>query len=131
MIGHINETQTTIAAAVEEQNQTTGDIIERMSQAAAGAEEIATTIHGVASAATETSQGVEQARAAVAELASLADDLAHTAARFQVEPHEVDDAMAPGTAARPLLTEGSAPRTARRPRRPSLAASASMPQRGP
>src|SRR3990172_6269714 len=44
VIGHISDTQTTIAAAVEEQNQTTGDIIERMSQAAAGAEEIAVTI---------------------------------------------------------------------------------------
>ena len=105
VIGQINETQTTIAAAVEEQNQTTGDVIERMSQAAAGAEEIATTIHGVASAATETSQGVEQARAAVAELAGLAEELANTAARFQVETHDVDDDVAPGTAARPLLTE--------------------------
>ena len=98
VIGHINDTQTTIAAAVEEQNQTTGDIIERMSQAAAGAEEIATTIRGVASAATETSHGVEEARTAVAELAGLADDLAHTVARFQVEEHGPHDEHSPGAA---------------------------------
>ena len=104
VIGHINDTQTTIAAAVEEQNQTTGDIIERMSQAADGAEEIATTIRGVASAATETSQGVEEARAAVAELAGLADELAHTAARFQVERHDIDGGPTAGTAS-PSLEE--------------------------
>ena len=99
VIGHINDTQTTIAAAVEEQNQTTGDIIERMSQAAAGAEEIATTIRGVASAATETSHGVDETRTAVAELASLADDLAHTVSRFQVETHDADHAGGPNGAA--------------------------------
>lgn len=113
VIGHISDTQTTIAAAVEEQNQTTGDIIERMSQAAAGAEEIAVTIRGVASAATETSHGVEEARTAAAELATLADDLAHTVARFQVGEHRDADATPPTASAGSELDElaahGAAP----------------------
>ena len=102
---------------MEEQNQTTGDIIERMSQAAAGAEEIATTIQGVASAATETSHGVEEARSAVAELASLADDLAHTAARFQVETdraerHAAASGGAEETSLEALAAQGATPATA-------------------
>ena len=115
VIGQINDTQTTIAAAVEEQNQTTGDIIERMSQAAAGAEEIATTIRGVASAANETSRGVEEARGAVAELASLADDLAHTAARFQVVGETNDTGptgSAEETSLETLAAHGATPATA-------------------
>ncbi len=88
VIGRINDTQTTIAAAVEEQSQTTGEIIDRMSQAAAGAEEIATTIRGVAAAAAETSHGVEEARAAAAELATLADGLAQAVSRFRFETDE-------------------------------------------
>jgi methyl-accepting chemotaxis protein len=117
VIRHINDTQTTIAAAVEEQNQTTGDIIERMSQAAAGAEEIATTIRGVASAATETSHGVDETRTAVAELASLADDLAHTVARFQVEAGDAHDAgigggATEGMSLEELAAQGATPATA-------------------
>ena len=90
MVGHISDTQTTIAAAVDEQQQMTGDITERMAQAASGAEEIAATIRGVASATTETSQGVDGARTAAAGLAELADELARTVARFTLEPSDVD-----------------------------------------
>ena len=116
---------------MEEQNQTTGDIIERMSQAAAGAEEIATTIRGVASAATETSHGVEEARTAVAELASLADDLAHTVARFQVETGDTNDAGGSGGAAEETSLEELAAHGATPRHPPSGRASASMPVRGP
>src|SRR4029079_14235663 len=85
VVGHISDTQTTIAAAVDEQQQMTGDITDRMAQAASGAEEISTTIRGVASATTETSQGVEGARTAAARLAPLADDLGPTVARVRLE----------------------------------------------
>ena len=85
IVGHLSDTQTTIAAAVEEQDQMTGEIIGRMSKAASSAEEIAETIRRVASATTETSHGVEGARTAATELAGLADQLARTVARFRVD----------------------------------------------
>ena len=85
IVDHLSDTQTTISAAVEEQDQMTGEILGRMSQAAAGAEEIAETIRSVASATTETAQGVDGARDAAAELAALADELATTVARFRVD----------------------------------------------
>ena len=94
IVDHLSETQTTIAAAVEEQDQMTGEIIGRMSKAASGAEEIADTIRRVASATTETSRGVEGARTAAAELAGLAEELAHTVARFRVDRD--DDPAPPG-----------------------------------
>ena len=94
IVDHLSGTQTTIAVAVEQQDQMTGEIIGRMSQAASGAEEIAETIRGVASATTETSHGVDGARNAAAELAALADELARTIARFRVERN--DDAPPSG-----------------------------------
>jgi methyl-accepting chemotaxis protein len=93
IVGHLSDTQTTIAAAVEEQDHMTGSIIDRMSQAAAGAEEIAVTIRGVASATTETSRGVDGAREAAAALANLAEELARTVARFQVDRVDHDASL--------------------------------------
>ncbi len=113
VVEHISDTQTTIAAAVEQQNSTTGDIIDRMAQAASGAEEIASTIGGVASAAAETSHGVEDARSAATALAALADDLAHTVARFHTETRGADEtggsAAMGATDVDTLLANGASP----------------------
>lgn len=85
IVDHLSDTQTTIAAAVEEQDQMTGEILQRMSQAASSAERIAETIRAVASATSETSHGVDGARTAASELATLADELARTVGWFRVE----------------------------------------------
>jgi two-component system chemotaxis response regulator CheY len=57
IIGQINEIQTTIAGAVEEQTATTNEMSRNISEGARGTNEIATSITGVAKAAQETSAG--------------------------------------------------------------------------
>jgi len=72
IIVQINDTQTTIAGAVEEQTATTTEITRNVSGAAQGGTEIAQNIAGVAKAAQETSSGAANAQQAVAELARMA-----------------------------------------------------------
>jgi methyl-accepting chemotaxis protein len=75
VIGTINESQLTIASAVEEQTATTMDMSRNVAQAANGATEIAQNIGGVADAASSTTQAVTQSRNATDELARMASDL--------------------------------------------------------
>jgi methyl-accepting chemotaxis protein len=82
VIGTINESQLTIASAVEEQTATTMDMSRNVAQAANGASEIAQNIGGVAGAASSTTQAVAQARTATDELARMAADLRSRVASF-------------------------------------------------
>ncbi|MEV1289211.1 methyl-accepting chemotaxis protein [Micromonospora sp. NPDC049679] len=75
VIGQINDRQTTIASAVEEQSVTTSDVSRTVSEASVGTSEIARTISGVASAAQSTSAGVLQAQTAASELSRMSGDL--------------------------------------------------------
>jgi methyl-accepting chemotaxis protein len=75
VIGTINESQLTIASAVEEQTATTMDMSRNVTQAATGTSEIALNIGGVASAAASTTEAVAQARTATDEIARMATDL--------------------------------------------------------
>ena len=75
VIGTIDDFQTTIASAVEEQTATTSEMSRSVSEAAAGTDEIAVNIHGVADAAGTTTQAVSQSHQAVSELAELATAL--------------------------------------------------------
>jgi methyl-accepting chemotaxis protein len=78
----INDFQTTIASAVEEQTATTNEMTRNVTEAATGAGGIAANITGVASAAQTTTHVVGQTSDAVAELARMAADLRQQAARF-------------------------------------------------
>jgi methyl-accepting chemotaxis protein len=75
VIGQINEYQTTIASAVEEQTATTNEMSRSVADAAASSGEIASTISGVAIASQTASAGVEDAKRAAAELARMGTEL--------------------------------------------------------
>ncbi len=75
IINRINEIQTAIAAAVEEQTATTNEIGRSVGIASKGADEIAENISGVAKAAEDTARGATDINKASAELAHMATDL--------------------------------------------------------
>ena len=83
IIGSINDFAMTIAAAVEEQTTTTGEISRNVAEAATGAGEIAANIAGVASAADVTTQGINENRHAVAALAHMSTELKAMVGRFR------------------------------------------------
>ncbi len=83
VIGTIDDYQTTIASAVEEQTATTGEMSRSVSEAASGTGEIALNITGVALAAGSTTQAVAQSHQAVEELARLASGLETQLATFR------------------------------------------------
>jgi len=84
IIKQINEYQSTIASAVEEQSATTNEIDRNVSEAAGGSSEIARNIAGVAEAARHTSQGTADTQKASAELTRMASELQRMVARFTV-----------------------------------------------
>jgi methyl-accepting chemotaxis protein len=83
VIQQINDLQTTIASAVEEQTATTNEISRNIAQAATGSGEIAANITAVATAADSTRAGVEEARTAAADLARMSSDLQKLVMQFQ------------------------------------------------
>jgi methyl-accepting chemotaxis protein len=83
IIGRIDDFQTTIASAVEEQSATTAEMNRSVSEAATGSGAIATTIGGVAAAAAMTTEGVGQTRLAAGELARMSSELQVLVERFR------------------------------------------------
>ncbi len=75
VIGKINDYQTTIAAAVEEQTATTNEMARNVSEAATGSQEIAANVVGVATAAEATTVGVAESQRAAADLARMSSEL--------------------------------------------------------
>ena len=75
IINQINDLQTAIAGAVEEQTATTNEITRNVADAARGSSEIAQNISGVAEAAQTTSEGASNAEGASSELARMAAEL--------------------------------------------------------
>jgi methyl-accepting chemotaxis protein len=84
IIEEVNNYQTTIASAVEEQSATTSEMARNVSEAAGGATSIAGNIEYVASAAQSSSAGIGEAQRAANELAQLAGDLRELVSRFQI-----------------------------------------------
>ncbi|SDO02464.1 methyl-accepting chemotaxis protein [Geodermatophilus sp. DSM 45219] len=82
VIGKINDYQTTIASAVEEQTATTSEMSRSVSEAAAGSGQIAENIGGVSTAAESTTQALTQTRTAVDELSRMAAELRTSVSRF-------------------------------------------------
>jgi methyl-accepting chemotaxis protein len=84
VIGRINDFQTTIASAVEEQTATTSEMNRNVSEASAGSENIAVNIAGVAEAARSTSASVTESQRAAVELAEVSSRLQGLTAQFRV-----------------------------------------------
>ena len=83
IVGRINDAQTTIAAAVEEQTATTNEMARNVSEVAAGAGEIARTIGSVALAAEEVTSGAGQTAQASEELSRMAGEFTALVGRFR------------------------------------------------
>ena len=85
IIAQINDIQTTIASAVEEQTATTAEIGRNVTEAAKGSAEIAQNIAGVAQAAQSTSSGATETQASAGELSRMASELQRLVSQFKVE----------------------------------------------
>ncbi|MBS42954.1 MAG: hypothetical protein CMH83_07330 [Nocardioides sp.] len=83
VIGRINDIQTTIASAVEEQTASTNEIARSVTEAAGGANGIADDVSQVASAADETRQGTQNTLQSATELAAMAAELKALVGRFR------------------------------------------------
>ena len=84
VIGRINDIQTTIASAVEEQTATTNEIARSVTEAAGGANGIADDITQVSSAADDTRQGAQNTLQSATELATMASELKTLVGKFTV-----------------------------------------------
>ncbi len=84
IIARINDHQTTIASAVEEQTATTTEMSRNVAQAASGSGTIAANIDGVADAAAAMTDAVAESREAAEQLSLVSDELVSLAAQFRV-----------------------------------------------
>jgi methyl-accepting chemotaxis protein len=82
IINQINDIQTTIAGAVEEQTATTNEMSRNVSESAVGTNEISSNITGVAQAAQDTSAGASKALKAAQALSEMAADLESLVGNF-------------------------------------------------
>ncbi len=85
IIQQINDIQTVVAAAVEEQAATTNEIGRSVTEAAQGSGEIARNITGVAESARTTTQGANETHRAAEQLARLSSELLEFVGRFRLE----------------------------------------------
>jgi methyl-accepting chemotaxis protein len=83
IINQINDIQTAIAGAVEEQTATTNEISRNVTDAARGSSEIAQNITGVARAAQNTSTGANDTERAATELSRMASELQRLVTQYQ------------------------------------------------
>jgi methyl-accepting chemotaxis protein len=83
VIGRINDFQTTIASAVEEQTATTQDINRGVSVAASGTGQIAANIDGVATAAQTSAAAAGETRGSADELSRTSDQLNRLISAFK------------------------------------------------
>ncbi len=84
IIARINDFQTTIASAVEEQTVTTNEMSRNVSEAAEAGSRVADTINAVASSVRETTSGVAEADRAATDLAGMSGDLRRIVDRFKL-----------------------------------------------
>ena len=82
IIARINEFQTTIASAVEEQTVTTNEMSRNVNEAADAGARVADTIGAVATSVRQTTDGVAEADRAAAHLAGMSGDLRRIVDRF-------------------------------------------------
>jgi methyl-accepting chemotaxis protein len=83
IIHRINDTQTAVAAAVEQQAASTNEMSRSVAEGAGGVNEIARSVGTVAKAADETARGASQTQRAAAELREVAGHLQTLVDRFR------------------------------------------------
>jgi methyl-accepting chemotaxis protein len=83
IIARINDTQTTIASAVEEQTATTNEMSRNVAEAASGSTDIAENITNVARSANDTRAAASSTSQAADGLARMASDMQELIAQFQ------------------------------------------------
>lgn len=83
VIGQINDLQTAIAGAVEEQTATTREIARNLQEAAQGSASVATGVADMARSAQATSAGAGEFEQSTQRLAKLGSELESTCARFR------------------------------------------------
>ena len=88
IINQINDIQTTIATAVEQQTATTGEMSRSIAEAATGSSEIAQNIAGVAQVAESTTAGANDSQNAATELSRMASELQALVGKFRIEQDE-------------------------------------------
>jgi len=84
IIGRLNEYQTTIASAVEEQTATTSEMTRNITQAATGSERIAANIGEISDAAEATAAGVEDTLGAARDLSGMSGQLRRLVGGFRI-----------------------------------------------
>ncbi|PWJ56227.1 methyl-accepting chemotaxis protein [Quadrisphaera granulorum] len=84
VISRINDHQTTIAAAVEEQSATSQEMTRNVADAASGSQEIAANVSSLAAGAADSRSRATEARDASSELAALGSRLQAAVAGFTV-----------------------------------------------
>ena len=82
IIAQINDTQSTIASAVEEQTATTNEMGRNVTEAATGSNDIAENITGVARSASDTTAAASSTSQAADELARMASHLQQLVGQF-------------------------------------------------
>jgi methyl-accepting chemotaxis protein len=83
IVAQINDSQLTIASAVEEQTATTAEMSRSITVAAGGVDTIAKSVFEVARAAEQTASGVADTQSRIHELSDMADALNHLVAHFR------------------------------------------------
>ena len=83
VVAEINDTQLTIASAIEEQTATTNEMSRHVTETAVGAGAIATSILGVATTARSTDDTARRTRDTADELAGASTDLQRLVAQFR------------------------------------------------
>ncbi|MEU2348358.1 methyl-accepting chemotaxis protein [Modestobacter sp. NPDC049651] len=84
VIAEINDFQSTIAAAVEEQTATTNEMNRNVAEAAGSSRSIAQAITGLATGTQATNDRVAEAQQSASELARMSDELQSAVGRFTV-----------------------------------------------
>jgi methyl-accepting chemotaxis protein len=84
IIARINDFQTTIASAVEEQSATTVEMSRNVNEAAYAGSRVAETIGAVASSVQQTTTGVAQVDRSAGDLAGMSGDLRRIVDRFKL-----------------------------------------------
>ncbi|MEU4159641.1 methyl-accepting chemotaxis protein [Actinoplanes sp. NPDC026670] len=82
IIARINDFQTTIASAVEEQTVTTNEMSRNVTEAADAGARVSDTINAVAASVQQTTSGVAETDRAAADLAGMSGDLRRIVDRF-------------------------------------------------
>jgi methyl-accepting chemotaxis protein len=84
IIERINQMQSGVASAVEQQSATTLEMSRNVGMAADGSDQIARRVEAAASATRGTTQGLQAAQASADQLAGLSRELTQAVARFQL-----------------------------------------------